>query len=263
MRTAGRMLVAVVVVALALVGPRAGPESRADPGRSTDAQSGPGGVTVEILRWRGADHVRVAGAGSDDGCVWTIDPIADDWVGSDAVPGPPTPSGPVLGLLSCDGVARRLVYYDPDAVLDVDAEARRVAERFVATVPVPHPTIAAAPARGLAGVTSSFRLEGVDERPITAALSAFGIRVDVRILPTAVRWTFGDGGAADGGFADQRHLYTHRSTGAGPGAPLTVTAAFGLGPAYRVDGGPWLALAAIPVAADLAYVVHDAQAVIG
>jgi hypothetical protein len=257
-----RALVAVAIVVLAVAGPRSGEPAHADTGRATDAQSGPGGVTVEILRWGGADHVRVSGGGGGGGCTYTIDRIAEDWVGSDG-PTPPPGSGLVLGLLSCDGVAQRLVYYDPNAVLDVDAEARRVAERFVATVPVPRPRIAAEPDRGLAGIESAFALDGADDAPIEAALSAFGVAVDVRIVPSAVTWGFGDGSATVGGFTPAGHLFTERSTRAGPEAGFTVTAAYRLGPAYRIAGGPWLPLPDIPVGAHLSYVVHDAQAVIG
>lgn len=179
--------------------------------------------------------------------------------------------GAVLVSVYCGGrfVGNRWV--EPSNVVDVDAEARRVAEHWAATVPAPHLTIATAPpAEAVTGLASWFWTEGYRGGAVTDTLDAFGYPVEVRMQPGPVTWDFGDGTTQQGGFgspypqvSDIQHVYQHRSTSSGaPDAPFTVAVRLDLQPAFRVAGGPWEPLDPITVGNQRPLVVREIQAVI-
>ncbi len=224
----------------------------------------PSGVTITIVRWQGSDRVHATGsAGGPDptGCDWAVIPAPLD------AP-PPADIGPwrpdaYLGLLTCDGVGVELRWVGPGDVVDLEAEARRLAEAYVARVPVPELTVHANPLpAGVVGLESWFWATGHDGRPIVDRIDALGIGVDVRIDPTPPTWDFGDGTVGSGGLGEAyparssiRHGYTVHGT-------RTVAVGFDWSPRYRIDGTPWVELAPIPVRASRSYRVREAQAVI-
>lgn len=236
-------------------------------GGPADAQVGgvvdPSGVTITIVRWQGSDHVHAAGAGGGD------DPTGCDWAIVPAPLGTPPPSdiGPwrpdaYLGLLTCNGVGVRLQWVADGDVVALDVIARRRVEEFVAHVPVPELTLHTNPEPGLVGLESWFWATGYDGEPIEATVDALGFTVEVRIDPTPVRWTFGDGGTQEGGLGEPyparstiRHGFTHHGT-------RPVTASFDWQPSYRIEGTQWVELPTIPVRATTTYRVREAQAVI-
>jgi hypothetical protein len=177
----------------------------------------------------------------------------------------------VVGSLYCGGEFVRNVWIGPGNTVDVDAEARRVAERWVGSVPVPAVSIGTAPpGESVTGLATWFWVEGYRGAPVSEQLDAFGYPVEVRMEPSAVTWTFGDGTTSEGGFgqaypaqSDVIHAYEQRSTSAsGPNAPLQVRLRFEMRPAYRVDRGPWQPLDPIAVAHQQPLVVREIQAVI-
>jgi hypothetical protein len=160
---------------------------------------------------------------------------------------------------------------EPGNVLDVDAEARRVAEHWAASVPAPSPTIATAPpADAVTGLATWFWADGYRGGTVTDTLDAFGYPVEVRMWPGSVTWDFGDGTTVQGGFgtpypqaSDVQHVYQRRSTSAAaPDAPFTLTLRVDLQPAFRVAGGPWQPLDLITVGDQRPLVVREIQAVI-
>jgi hypothetical protein len=93
-------------------------------------------------------------------------------------------------------------------------------------------------------------------------IDALGFAVDVRIEPTPVSWSFGDGADQAGGLGEAyparssvRHAFTVHGT-----RPLTAT--FDWRPRYRIAGTEWLELPTIPVRAERSYRVREAQAVV-
>ena len=245
-----------LVAAVLLLGGRA--EAQVDGGVD------PSGVTITIVRWQGSDSVYATGAGGD------TDPTGCDWAIIPAPLGTPPPSdiGPYrpdayLGLLTCDGVGVRLQWVDDDEVVDLGAAAREAAASYVARVPVPRLDLHAVPhPMGLVGFESWFWATGYDGRPIVDTVDALGFSVEVRIEPTPVTWTFGDGTSAVGGLGEAypsrssvRHTFQRHGT-----RPLA--ASFGWRPRYRVDGVAWESLPDIEVRTVRDYRVREAQAVI-
>jgi hypothetical protein len=224
----------------------------------------PSGVTITIVRWQGQDQVHATGSdgGADaSGCDWAIVPAP---LGAPPPPdiGPYRPDA-YLGLLTCDGVGVELRWVADSDVVDLEVEARRLVEEFVARVPVPRLTVHANPApAGLVGLESWFWATGYDGRPIVDRIDALGIGVDVRIDPTTPTWTFGDGRSTAGDLgrpfparSTVRHGFTHHGT-------HTVAVAFDWAPRYRIDGTDWIDLPVIPVQGTLAHPVREAQAIL-
>jgi hypothetical protein len=248
-----------LAVALGVAG-SAGPAGAAeDPvGGTVD----PSGVTITIVRWQGSDRVVASGGGGDPtGCDWAIVPAPL------GVP-PPPDIGPwrpdaYLGLLTCDGVGVRLQWVGDGDVVDLEAEARRLVEAYVARVPVPRLTVHVNPAPfGLVGLESWFWATGYDGEPIVDRIDALGFGVDVRIDPTEPAWTFGDGGAAGGGLGEAyparspvHHVFAVHGT-----RPVTV--GFDWVPRYRIEGTEWIELPRIPVRAERVHRVREAQALL-
>jgi hypothetical protein len=178
----------------------------------------------------------------------------------------------ILVSVFCDGSFIGNRWVSPADVVDVDAEARRVVDQWVATVPVPDVTIGSAPpGTTITGFETWFWAQGYRGEPITEQLDAFGHPVEVRIEAAEVRWDFGDGrDATSAGFGDAyparsdvTHVYEMRSTSDdAPDAAYDLTVTFHLVPRYRVDGGPWQQLDPIPVQTTEPLVVREIQAVI-
>jgi hypothetical protein len=173
--------------------------------------------------------------------------------------------------LICGGAFVRNVWVGEGNTVDVDVEARRVAEAWVGTVPVPEVAVGTAPPhRTITGFPTWFWVEGYRGAPVTDRLDAFGYPVDVRMLPSDVTWAFGDGTTSTGDFgraypaaSSVEHVYEDRSTSdEAPDGAYDLAVRFALRPSYRVDGGPWQDLDAIPVEHAQALVVREIQAVI-
>jgi len=254
-------LIALTLVALAsgaLVGPVGAAEDSV--GGTVDTS----GVTITIVRWQGSDRVYASGsAGGDDptGCDWSIVPAPLGALPPADIP--PYQADSWLGLLLCDGVGVEVLWVGPHNTVDLEAEARRLVEEYVARIPVPGITVHANPVpAGLVGLESWFWATGYDRRPIVDRIDALGFGVDVRIDPTPVTWAFGDGHAATGdlgtappGPSTIRHAFAVHGT-------RPVTAALDLVPRYRIDGTDWIELPPIQVADALPYRVMEAQAVV-
>lgn len=181
--------------------------------------------------------------------------------------------GAILVAVHCGGRYLGNRWVSPTDVVDVDAEARRLVERWVATVPVPAVQIGSAPpGPTYTGLETWFWVEGYRGEAITEQLDAFGHPVEVRIEPAEVRWSFGDGDAAasPGAFGEAyparssvTHVYEVRSTSeAAPDGAHDVRVDFDLLPRFRVDGGPWEQLDPISAGATAPLVVREIQAVI-
>ena len=224
----------------------------------------PSGVTITIVRWQGSDRVHATARGGGD------DPTECDWAIVPAPLGalppadiPPYQPDAYLGLLTCDGVGVEVIWVGPDNTVDLEAEARRLVEEYVAQVPVPRITVHANPRpSGLVGLESWFWATGYDQRPIVDRIDALGFGVDVRIDPTPASWSFGDGSTTTGDLGEAypnpssiRHGFTEHGT-------RPVEAGFALVPHYRIDGTAWIELPSIPVTDALTYRVREAQAVI-
>ncbi len=239
------VLAGLVALGLLAAGPAGAAEDSV--GGSVD----PSGVTITIVRWQGQDSVHATGAdgGADPtGCDWAIVPAP---LGLPPPPdiGPYRPDA-YLGLLTCNGVGVEIRWVGPGDVVDLEAEARRLVEEYVARVPVPQLTVHANPApTGLVGLESWFWATGFDGQPVVDSIDAFGIGVDVRIDPGPPAWSFGDGASANGDLGQAfptrssiRHAYTTRGT-------RTVAVTFEWQPRYRIDGTDWIELPMIPVEA--------------
>ena len=222
------------------------------------------GVTITIVRWQDSQRVHATGHGGGDdptGCAWSVVPAP-----LGALPPadlPPYRPDAYLGLLLCDGVGVEVIWVGPHNTVDLEVEARRLVEEYVARVPVPVIVVHANPMpAGLVGLESWFWATGYDRRPIVDRIDALGVGVDVRIDPTPVEWDFGDGHATSGGLglayparSPVRHAFSHHGT-------RPVTARLDLVPRYRIDGTDWIELTAIRVQDARDYLLREAQAVV-
>jgi hypothetical protein len=229
---------------------------------SVTGDSGPGGVTITIVRWEGRDRVHAQGEGADDGCDYALAVGPPGFVPDLTTVGPRPPEAH-LAVLTCNGAAVGLVWVGPHNTVDLAEAARAAAERWVQTIPVPSPRLGASPPdAGLVGLESWFWVEGGPTGPITDRVAAFGVAVDVRMVPSSVDWSFGDGTST---VAGSGRPWPHRSDVRHPydaGGRATVTAVQHLEPAYRVAGSDWLALPPIPLTASRTHPVLEAQAVL-
>ena len=251
--------VALVAVVLGAVGDPAG-AAEDSVGGTVDTS----GVTITIVAWQGSEQVHATGSnGGDDptGCDWSIVPAPLGALPPADIP--PFRADSWLGLLLCNGVGVEVIWVGPHNTVDLEAEARRRVEEYVARVPVPRITVGANPwPTGLVGLESWFWATGYDRRPIVDRIDALGVGVDVRIDPTPVTWAFGDGTTDIGGLgvawpqpSPVRHAYRHHGT-------WTVTGHLDLVPRYRIDGTDWIGLPTIPVEDGLDHRVREAQAVV-
>jgi hypothetical protein len=143
-----------------------------------------------------------------------------------------------------------------------------LAADLLENVPVPEIQIGINPAPGLVAMPSWFWIEGYDGAPITASETLAGVTVDVEITPMAYRWSFGDGatlettslGHAYPAPSDIRHTYEQSSLSAGGSFTVTVEITFSA--RYRVNGGVWQALDAIPRPFTSPYPVQQLQSIL-
>lgn len=225
-----------------------------------DGSSGAGGVTITIVQTGGADVIHAQGGGADDGCTYGLAIGPPGFIPDLGSVGPKPPDAQ-LAVLTCNGVAVGLTWVGPHNTVDLADAARQAAQRWVQTIPVPEPRIHANPPRfALVGLDTSFWLDPRPPATITDQVEAFGITVDVRMSASGVTWMFGDGTSLLGGpgrawpaESDVRHTYQDS------GRPA-VTARLRLDPAYRLAGGAWLGLPAIPLETATVQPVREAQA---
>jgi hypothetical protein len=251
------------LIAALVLGLAAGPAPAWAASDAVGAGVDPSGVTITIVRWQGQDRVHataVDGGADPTGCAWAVVPAPlGVWPPVDIGPRPP---GAHLALLTCNGVGVVVIWVGPHNTVDLEAEVRRWVEEYVARVPVPDLEVHANPQPGLVGVESWAWAEGYDGEPIVDRIQGLGVTVDVRIEPTPVTWSFGDGTTARGGLGAAwparsgiRHVYTTHGT-----RPLG--AALDLVPRYRIEATAWQSLPPIAVADERSYRVREAVAII-
>ena len=247
----------VVALVLALTSP-----IRPATAGQVDGDSGPGGVTITIVQWEGQEMIHAQGAGASDGCTYGLEIGPPGFVPDLAATGPQPPDAH-LAVLTCNGSAVDLIWVGPHNTVDLADEARLAAQRWTQTIPVPSPTVGASPRdAGLVGVESWFWVRDGPSGPILDRVEAFGVAVDVRMVPSPVTWSFGNGQSVSGGAgqawparSEIRHSYRH-------GGYYAVEASQRLEPAYRIAGSTWLGLEPISVRARLRYQVVEAQAIL-
>lgn len=225
-------------------------------------------VRVTILRLGGRDMVREVHGGrpeTSEGCTWTLNflPELDDVPLFGENPGEKPHPEARLALLMCDAAVHGPVWVAPQDVIDLDALARREAERYVEEVLRPDVSIGANPAgQGLVGLPSWFWIDGFDGSVTAPPISAFGMTIEVRMATGTVTWDFGDGTVVDGDLGRaypeaSTVQHAHRRSGT-----YTVTATLDLVPEYRVDGGSWLTLPNLAATASVDHPVAQRQAVV-
>jgi hypothetical protein len=226
----------------------------------------PDAVRVTVVRSGGQDRVTAVtgGGGGREGCSWSlvyVPALEDAPYGMD--PGPQPHPEARFALLLCDGAIVGPIWVAPSDVVDLDALARDAAQRYVEDVLVPAVRIGVNPgAQGLVGLPSWFWVEGFAGQVTAPPISAFGLTIDVRMSTASVTWDFGDGTVERGDLgraypeeSSVQHPYQRHGT-------YTVAAAIDLVPEYRVDGGPWLVLPNLSVAATAQPEVQQRQAVV-
>lgn len=143
-----------------------------------------------------------------------------------------------------------------------------VAAELLDHIPVPAITVGVNPEVGLVALPSWFWVEGYDGLPITASDTLGGTTVEVEIMPTGYRWTFGDGASLEStslgqrypAESDIRHTYEQSSLSVGGAFPVSVEITFSA--RYRVDGGPWEPLDPITRSFTTAYPVQQLQSIL-
>ncbi len=161
----------------------------------------------------------------------------------------------------CDADYLGAVWIRPQQ-FGVDPQA--IAERLVRDLPYPPATVGANPStRGLTGLETRFWVGGYTTAPITDAVTAFGMRVEVEATPGTVSWDFGDGtthnGASVGSTPTTRSEVAHTfEVRARP--TFAVRALLNLAVRWRVNGGPWQGLDPIARSALLSYPVVESRA---
>lgn len=263
--TGQRWLVALLVGLLALGGSPAHAADEVVDGRSTDR-----GVEISVERispGRRMTERATPARSSGPSCTlvpWFFDP------GTAKGGIPPTPRHRRF-LISCGGQAIGTRWIGPaDPLAGAAARAVEIAalaQRVLREIPVGDIAVGHRPeARALTGVPVYAWVEGYDGRPITRTVHELGVTVDVRIALFRATWDFGDGTPpATAGLGEPwparssvHHTY---GTTTPQGSPHTITATLTLSAGYRVDGGPWRALAPITRTATTALGVDEVQAV--
>jgi hypothetical protein len=223
-------------------------------------------VRVIIVRAGGEDTVRAVRGGSAprEACDWSVvyvDDLDQATYGTSAGPKPDPEAR--LALLLCNGTVVQPIWIAPRDVVDVDASAGGLAQRYIEDVLEPGVEIGINPAaRGLAGLDSWFWIEGFDGTVTAPPISAFGMTIEVRMSSGTVSWDFGDGTVVDGDLgvpypeeSTVRHAHQHDGT-------FTITAAIDLVPEFRLDGGPWLVLPNLQAVATTTHAVEEREAVV-
>jgi hypothetical protein len=260
-----RLVLSALMATAAMSGSAAADESK--PVTDGRIETVTDAVRVTIVRVGGTDTVRSVsggGSGAPDGCSWSVvyvDDLDDATYGTSAGPRPHPDAR--LALLLCDGTVVRPLWIAPDDVVDVDASAADLAERYIEDVLEPAVEIGVNPAaRGLVGLDSWFWIDGFDGSVTAPPITAFGLTIEVRMSSGSVEWDFGDGTVEPGDLGREypaestvRHVHQHDGT-------FTITASIDLVPEYRVDGGPWSTLPSLQAVASTDHVVEEREAVI-
>jgi hypothetical protein len=236
-------------------------------GRSTER-----GVEVEVERFTPGQRIPGRGATAAPGpsgpsCTlfpWIFDP-------GTAKGGIPPTTQHRRFLVSCDGQAIGTRWIGPaDPLASAAARAVEIAglaQRALREVPVGDIAIGHRPqARALTGIPVYAWVEGYDGRPLERTVRALGVTVDVRITLQRATWDFDDGtptlvaGLGEPWPARSSVHHTYATSTPRP-HPRTISATLGLSAEYRVDGGPWRALAPITRTATTSLGVDEVQAV--
>jgi hypothetical protein len=142
-----------------------------------------------------------------------------------------------------------------------------IAERVLRQIPLGDIAVGHRPeARALTGIPVYAWVEGYDGRPLARTVRELGVTVDVRITLSRAAWDFGDGtppvlaGLGEPWPARSSVHHTYGTT-TPHGHPRIVAATLSFFTEYRVDGGPWRALAPITRTATAALEVDEVQAV--
>jgi hypothetical protein len=263
--TGQRWLVGLLVGLVALGGSSAHAADEVVDGRSTDR-----GIEISVERFspgRRMTERATPARSSGPSCTlvpWFFDP------GTAKGGIPPTPRHRRF-LISCGGRTIGTRWIAPaDPLADAAARAVEIAalaQRVLREIPVGDIAIGHRPqARALTGVPVYAWVEGYDGRTIERTVHELGVTVDVRLGLQSTTWDFGDGTApTTAGLGEPwparssvRHTY---ATSTPRAHPRTITATLTLSAGYRVDGGPWRALAPITRTATTALGVDEVQAV--
>ena len=183
-----------------------------------DGSSGPGGVTIRIVRFRGTERVHVEGGGGD-GCRYEL--VDPPILFPEPDPAPPPPGGEQVRLLLCNGFPGGS---SPSGRATSSTSRSRPAAGRGVRADDPGPTLTVhvnPPSAGLAGLESWFWATGYDGGPITHHLEVFDVAVDVQCI-TGVRWQFGDGATLDGDLG-RPYPPGRRSPTSTPTAPATTS----------------------------------------
>jgi hypothetical protein len=159
-------------------------------------------------------------------------------------------------------------------IVDIDAEARVQAQRYVETVLGPRLSLGTSPpANILVGLDTWFWLDGWDGAPIATTVTApWGDAIDLELALERVVWNFGDGTSPTSGDlglpypaeSTVRHVYTHRSTSRGnPDGAYRLEAQVRINVRYWYDGDGPFTVAPLQHAHAAPVIVRQLQAVIG
>ncbi|QGG93933.1 hypothetical protein [Actinomarinicola tropica] len=212
------------------------------------------------------------GSGNAPSCTYTLVEIPTAAEAYEILGEPPSVDA-VPYWLMCGSAMIRPLWVTPDQVVDLDDVVRGEAQRYVETVLGPQLSIGVAPAEfAVTGVPASFWVDGWDgQRIAVPPISPFGETIEVFLDLETVTWDFGDGttasgdlGAAPPAASTVRHNYTDRSTTpSDPDRGYATDATVTIAVAYRIDGGPEVAVNP-PLTATTArpVVVRELQAVL-
>lgn len=160
----------------------------------------------------------------------------------------------------------------PADVVDVDAEARGAAERYVRSVLAPRLSMGTSPpANVLVGLSTWFWLDGWDGSPLrTSVVAPWGESISIEMTLAGVDWDFGDGASHRGDLGDPypaessvQHVYTHRSTSpSAPDGAYDVTASVQINVRYWYDGGGPYAVSPLVEDHTAPVIVRQLQAVL-
>ena len=260
-----RQLVAVVLFLIVAHGVASADES--DPVTDGRADTITDAVRVTILKSGGENVVRsVTGgaAGARQGCSWSLvfAPELEDTPYGTSPGARPDPEAR-FALLLCNGQIVQPIWVAPTDIVDLDAVARDMAQRYIEDVLEPAVSIGVNPsAHGLAGLRSWFWVDGFDGTVTAPPITAFGLTIEVRMSSRSVTWDFGDGETLQGdlgrAYPDESTVqHAHQRHG-----EYTITATIDLAPEYRVNGGGWLTLPDLQAIATTQHEVEQRQAVI-
>lgn len=134
-------------------------------------------------------------------------------------------------------------------------------------VPLPPVAVGVNPDVGLVAVPGWFWVEGYDGRPLRGSRSLGLTTVEVELTPSSYRWFFGDGASLETqslgqpypAASDVQHTYEQSSRASGA---FRVRLEITFNARYRVNGGPWQALAPASRSFERSYPVQQLQSVL-